>query len=91
MVEQQAQAAAAGGSSQAGDLDLEAFFSKKFALKSSNPSGVPDDYAVHGGGFPIRVANVDGIVGVVVVSGLKQEHDHQVIVEVIGNYLKGNH
>ncbi|KAK5011601.1 hypothetical protein LTR39_004488 [Cryomyces antarcticus] len=46
------------------------------------------DYAIHGGGFPIRVTGVEGVVGVIVVSGLKQEQDHQVIVEVLQEYLK---
>lgn len=40
-------------------------------------------YAIHGGGVPIRVAGVEGIVAVVVVSGLKQEQDHAVIRSVI--------
>lgn len=64
---------------------LEEYFARKFALKSSN--GIPEDYAIHGGGFPIRVKGVDGIVGVIVVSGLKQEHDHQVIVEVLKDFI----
>ncbi|QKX58698.1 uncharacterized protein TRUGW13939_05825 [Talaromyces rugulosus] len=67
------------------EYDVEPAFAKKFALKSSN--GSPEDYAIHGGGFPIRVKGVDGIVGVIVVSGLKQEHDHQVIVEVIKDFI----
>jgi uncharacterized protein (UPF0303 family) len=41
------------------------------------------DYAIHGGGVPIRVTGVEGVVAVVVVSGLKQDEDHAVIVEVI--------
>ncbi|KAJ7461817.1 hypothetical protein B0H11DRAFT_2056178 [Mycena galericulata] len=45
-------------------------------------------YAIHGGGVPIRVKGVEGIVGVIVVSGLKQEWDHQVIVEAIQKYLQ---
>ncbi|KAF2230479.1 hypothetical protein EV356DRAFT_453859 [Viridothelium virens] len=45
------------------------------------------EYAIHGGGFPIRVKGVEGVVGVVVVSGLRQEEDHQVIVEVLKEYL----
>ena len=56
--------------------------------KSKVEAAFADDYAIHGGGFPIRVANVDQMVGVVVVSGLKQEHDHQIIVEVIKDFLK---
>ncbi|KAI7978430.1 hypothetical protein EIK77_001954 [Talaromyces pinophilus] len=67
---------------------VEGVFAQGRGLRSSVPGGVPDDYAIHGGGFPIRVANVDQVVGVVVVSGLKQEHDHQVIVEVIEDFLK---
>jgi uncharacterized protein (UPF0303 family) len=67
---------------------VEAMFAQGRGLKSSVPGGVPDDYAIHGGGFPIRVVNVDQVVGVVVVSGLKQEHDHQVIIEVIKDFLK---
>lgn len=66
---------------------LEAMFAQGRGLKSAVPGGVPDDYAIHGGGFPIRVVNVDQVVGVVVVSGLKQEHDHQVIVDVIKDFL----
>ena len=47
----------------------------------------PSVYAVHGGGFPLKVRNVDGLVGVIVVSGLAQEDDHGVIVEGIKEYL----
>ena len=36
-----------------------------------------------GGGVPIRVTGVEGVVAVVVVSGLKQDQDHGVIVEVV--------
>ena len=46
------------------------------------------DYAIHGGGWPVRVKGVEGVVGVIVVSGLKQEEDHQVIVEVLGEIGK---
>ncbi|KAI1765475.1 hypothetical protein GGR53DRAFT_489863 [Hypoxylon sp. FL1150] len=42
-----------------------------------------ENYAIHGGGVPIRVKGVEGIVAVVVVSGLKQHEDHGVIVDVI--------
>ncbi|KAF9220120.1 DUF336-domain-containing protein [Gyrodon lividus] len=43
-------------------------------------------YACHGGGFPVKVKGVEGIVGVI-VSGLAQEDDHAVIVEGIKEYL----
>lgn len=45
-------------------------------------------YAIHGGGMPIRVKGVEGIVGVIVVSGLTQEEDHMVIVETVTEFLK---
>jgi uncharacterized protein (UPF0303 family) len=40
-------------------------------------------YAIHGGGVPIRVRGVEGIVAVAVVSGLKQEEDHMAVVEAL--------
>ncbi|KAI0829252.1 hypothetical protein BC628DRAFT_1115844 [Trametes gibbosa] len=46
------------------------------------------DYAIHGGGFPVRVKGVEGLVGVIVVSGLTMQEDHEVIVEVLEEYLK---
>ncbi|KAJ5267162.1 hypothetical protein N7478_009970 [Penicillium angulare] len=63
--------------------DVESAFVKKFALVSSSGGAVADEYAIHGGGYPIRVRGVEGIVAVVVVSGLKQEDDHQVVAETI--------
>ncbi|KAF9242032.1 hypothetical protein BU15DRAFT_72963 [Melanogaster broomeanus] len=47
----------------------------------------PSIYALHGGGFPVKVKGVEGIVGVIVISGLAQEDDHAVIVEGIQEYL----
>ncbi|CAN6658591.1 hypothetical protein TRVA0_030S01838 [Trichomonascus vanleenenianus] len=45
------------------------------------------EYAFHGGGFPIRVQNVDSLIGVIVVSGLRQDEDHLIIVDSIKEYL----
>lgn len=45
-------------------------------------------YACHGGGFPVRVKGVEGVVAVVVVSGLAQVEDHAVVVEGIEWFLK---
>ncbi len=39
------------------------------------------EYAIHGGGVPVFVKNCEGPVAVVVVSGLKQWDDHQVVIE----------
>ncbi|KAI0161781.1 hypothetical protein GGR52DRAFT_561108 [Hypoxylon sp. FL1284] len=57
----------------------EAAFRAKFGLSPESA----EMYAIHGGGVPIRVKGVEGIVAVVVVSGLKQHEDHGVIVDVI--------
>ncbi|KAL5343657.1 chaperonin 10-like protein [Aspergillus crustosus] len=66
---------------------VEEAFVGKYALSSSSGGKVADEYAIHGGGFPVRVRGVDGIVGVIVVSGLKQEDDHQVIVEAVKEFI----
>ena len=44
------------------------------------------EYAPHGGGFPLIVAGT-GPVSVAIVSGLPQEADHALIVEVLGEYV----
>ncbi|KAI0966108.1 hypothetical protein F4678DRAFT_307204 [Xylaria arbuscula] len=59
----------------------EEAFRNKFGMSED----VAGTYAIHGGGVPIRVAGVEGIVAVVVVSGLKQHEDHGVIVDVINS------
>ncbi|KAF2485554.1 hypothetical protein BDY17DRAFT_106533 [Neohortaea acidophila] len=45
-------------------------------------------YAIHGGGWPVRVRGVEGVVAVVVVSGLKQDQDHAIIVQTVGEMLE---
>ncbi|KAK9779817.1 hypothetical protein SCAR479_03424 [Seiridium cardinale] len=62
------------------NADEEAF-RVKFGMSQEQAS----NYAIHGGAVPIRVKGVEGIVAVVVVSGLKQHEDHGVIVDVIKN------
>ncbi|CDM34563.1 hypothetical protein DTO013E5_5056 [Penicillium roqueforti] len=66
---------------------IEAAFVKKYAVPSATGGAVADEYAIHGGGYPIRVRGVDGVIGVVVVSGLKQEDDHQVVAETIQAFV----
>lgn len=61
----------------------EAAFATKFALGTR-----AGEYAIHGGGFPVRVQGVEGIVAVVVVSGLKQEQDHGIIVQAVQEFLE---
>ena len=61
----------------------EAAFAAKFAL--GHTAG---EYAIHGGGWPVRVTGVEGVVAVVVVSGLKQDQDHGIIVQVVEEMLE---
>lgn len=44
------------------------------------------EYAPFGGSFPLTIRNV-GIVGTITVSGLPQIEDHQLIVEVLEQFL----
>ncbi|KIW62013.1 hypothetical protein PV05_02067 [Exophiala xenobiotica] len=60
----------------------EEAFKKKYMLGET-----AGQYAIHGGGVPVRVTGVEGIVGVVVVSGLKQYEDHQLVVEALEEFL----
>lgn len=45
-------------------------------------------HAAHGGGYPLAVRGT-GVVGAALVSGLPQEQDHALIVEVLEAYLAG--
>ncbi|KAA8910821.1 hypothetical protein FN846DRAFT_938089 [Sphaerosporella brunnea] len=45
-------------------------------------------YACHGGGFPVRIRGIEGVVAVIVVSGLAQEEDHKIVVEGIEWFLE---
>ncbi|HEY0216996.1 MAG TPA: heme-degrading domain-containing protein [Cellulomonas sp.] len=46
------------------------------------------EYAAHGGAFPVHVEQV-GVVGVVTVSGLPQAEDHALVVEALRTFLAG--
>jgi uncharacterized protein (UPF0303 family) len=54
-------------------------FSEKYALPD-------DEYATHGGSFPLHVAGV-GVVGSLTVSGLPQRADHELAVEALCVHL----
>ena len=61
----------------------EVAFAAKYGLREA-----AGQYAIHGGGVPIRVTGVEGVVGVIVVSGLAQEDDHQVVIETVTDFIK---
>ena len=62
----------------------EEAFAQRYGLGSS-----ASEYAMHGGGVPIRVNNVEGVVAVCVVSGLKQDQDHMVVIEALEELKRG--
>jgi uncharacterized protein (UPF0303 family) len=45
-----------------------------------------DQYAAHGGAFPVLVRGV-GMVGTVAISGLPEDQDHALVVEGLEKYL----
>jgi endoglucanase len=51
------------------------------------PSFDPREYAAHGGAFPVVVKGT-GQVGTITVSGLPGPDDHQLVVDVLKDYLK---
>jgi uncharacterized protein (UPF0303 family) len=48
-------------------------------------------YAAHGGSFPLRTRTAPGVVlGALSVSGLPQEEDHALLVEVLERFIAGS-
>ncbi|MCJ1419823.1 hypothetical protein MMC32_006179 [Xylographa parallela] len=46
------------------------------------------EYAIYGGGVPARVEGREGVVAVILVSGLAHEDDHMVIIEAMEDYIR---
>jgi len=61
----------------------EGHFRDKYAL--GDRAG---EYAIYGGGVPVKVKGVEGVVAVVVVSGLAQEEDHKAVVEQMSRLIQ---
>jgi uncharacterized protein (UPF0303 family) len=47
------------------------------------------DYATHGGGFPITLEGL-GCIGAITVSGLPQREDHSLVVRVLAQHFGQN-
>ncbi|KFY24288.1 hypothetical protein V491_02207 [Pseudogymnoascus sp. VKM F-3775] len=62
----------------------EKAFAAKFGLSPTDAS----KYAIHGGAVPVRVKGVEAPVAVVIVSGLSQDEDNGVVVEVLQEWIK---
>lgn len=57
--------------------------------KCSDVAVVDDaEYACHGGGFPVRVTGVEGVIAAVVVSGVPQCDDHAIAVKGVEETLR---
>jgi len=54
-------------------------FSEKYSLPD-------EEYATHGGAFPITLAGT-GVIGAITVSGLPQRADHELVVEALCAHL----
>ncbi|EMG47617.1 hypothetical protein G210_1978 [Candida maltosa Xu316] len=44
------------------------------------------EYASHGGSIPLRLKNFDGILGALTISGLAQEEDHLLAIEIVKSF-----
>lgn len=71
------------------------YFISSFHLRAKNAVAGPileDEYhvafpyAANGGSFPLIIRNA-GVVGTIAVSGLKQEEDHALVVDVVREFL----
>ncbi|HCA86809.1 MAG TPA: heme-degrading domain-containing protein [Streptomyces sp.] len=61
------------------------FRAKGTTFEASSPLD-PDEYAAHGGSFPLTIEGA-GVIGSVTVSGLPQAEDHALVVEGLERFL----
>lgn len=60
---------------------------QKGAKLDENGGMHPVDYAAHGGCFPLILRGT-GCIGTITVSGLPQREDHNLVVEVLAEFLE---
>lgn len=68
------------------------FYGRKLVADGTTPHGKGlnfPEYACHGGAFPIWLqAFPSAPIGAIIVSGLAQKDDHQLVVDVLKEYLQ---
>jgi len=57
-------------------------FAAKYGLSNA-------EYGMDGGGWPVKVRGVEGVVAVIVISGMLMAQDHQSIIQIVQEYLDG--
>lgn len=58
----------------------------QFAEYNALESGERAKYALEGGGYPIFVKGVEGVMGAIVIAGLDGDQAHQVLVKALDEY-----
>ncbi|KAI5959751.1 uncharacterized protein KGF55_004983 [Candida pseudojiufengensis] len=48
----------------------------------------PNEFATHGGSIPIKVASCSSLIGAFTISGLAQEEDHLLALDIVQTFLK---
>ena len=52
-------------------------------LTLQNKPALPEQFALHGGSFPIRLQGSDFVIATLTISGLAQNEDHQIAYETL--------
>lgn len=48
------------------------------------------EYASHGGSVPIRIESFDGLIGALTISGLAQQEDHLLAIDILKQFKQAN-